>query len=315
MKIFKDSPLFIVLIRRYTIAFFCAVLVIACMKWIYFVNLKIHLKPGLETIIWILFFCPISYVLFNSLSKTLNFKKKNFFIRTFLLIPGSFAIAGINTANYLVDRSYTIVVVEKPSEILNMPDERFFKINAMKVLPDNYYLLKEHHSFDRHGDLEYTNCYLVPIYDDIAHSDTLPSSAIAYGVTFKKKFYKSGISSYESSNDWHTIDTTQIAEFNTKSEIDYNLYDFNGADYFERVLNSNTAFLNYKKAWAFNKYFDQKRSPTVLEKRNGTLNEVVKRDLHDLIWAVILSYLVIIILLRYEEYDKNIEILGYTLKE
>lgn len=309
------KSLFPNLIKKYSLTYLLGILSISSLKWVAFVKMGVHIQANNERLIWIIVLCAPAFYLFRDIFNHLNFKKQDRIICCLVLIPASVTIAGMSVANYFIDRSYKIKAVALPSDILKMPDERFFKIEDMTVLPDNYFCVREHHTVNRNGDVEYSNYYLTPVYDDIAHSDTLALSRVGFGVSFHTTLVSRRDILHDSISNWHTIKPEWVDFFNSESETNYNLYNFNDADYFEKVVGSNSSLTYYKAAWDKSRFFDHSVSPVILEKRKGPLQEITKRDLKELLWSVILPYVICVILFWFCDFNKNTEFAGFTLKE
>lgn len=270
--------MFLKLIRKYVEIFVATIIFYSVLNWFF------TTKTGVININekYINFWIPLilgyffSYFIFRPVLKKVKFKEKAFDFSIWILIPLSIGVSTGNSQKYFKDKSQSVIHVEKPSDILKYPDGKFFKISEFIVLPDKFFVLREHHTSGRTGNiLNISNYYITPIIDDTFHSEQL--SNIGFGVKF----------SASTSNALLIKKSSQLSEikaFNKQSQIDYNNYNFYEVDYFQKQENNDNAEY-FEEALKYHPGFDKNKKPVIVTKQNGTITELYRKDLNLLIYS------------------------------
>lgn len=292
-------PFFIKFLKIFTVIFCIGNVSILFIKWNLYVKLNLSFEPFTEKIIWGILYSPFVYFIFNKLFIELDFQTRQK-ILLFIEIPFLISFSGNTVADSFIVKHYSIVSVEKPSDIIKLPKERFFKINKFEVLPHKYFLVMAHSS-KGNGSQEYGNYYIAPVYDDLSASNSLPLSKIAYGVSFTKTLVGIGATLTQPNR----IRKQDSIDFCNKSEIDYNLYDFKNVDYFEKLSKSSVGFTYFIEAWNRNPSFDNIIEPIIIVKRSGTITELIKADSEFCFWTIVITYLLAIVSFCLSELTKN----------
>ena len=129
------DQVFFKLIKTYILVFVLTFLGYTFLNW--YLTIKTQLLEINEK--YVNYWIPIgicyllTFFIFNPLVKDAKLKEKATRVSLWLIIPFSIGIPLALSQIYFKDKSYSIISVDKPNDILNYKNERFFKINDWPI--------------------------------------------------------------------------------------------------------------------------------------------------------------------------------------
>ncbi|MBL7724223.1 MAG: hypothetical protein JNK27_08730 [Chitinophagaceae bacterium] len=223
----------------------------------------------------------ITYIYLRPLVKELNYTEKGADFLLWFIIPFSMWTPIAFSQGYFKDISYGVVTIDRPSDVFKHPSERFFKIKAFTVEPDDYFIIREKHTSGKNGTtLNVSNYYIVPMHDDTIAKNSDTVTTIGYGVCFTTSMHNGFFSKKEQE--------PKIEDFNEKSAKEYDDYDFYNADYFEKISNTDEATY-FTEAADRNSSFDHSRKPTIFVRKSGTISDLYENGKKMFIYSILIS--------------------------
>lgn len=284
-----NDKLFLKLLKTYTYAFVLIFVGYTLINW--FLTAKFRFLE-INTV-YIVVFVPLlvclifTYFVFRPLIYKLKFNQKAAEFSLWILLPFSIGISIAFSQSFFIDKSYSVIAIDKPSDIVKYPKERFYKIKKYLILPERYFIIREQHTLGKNGTtLVVSNYFTTAIYDDSTQTDSL--SKVAYGTLFSTSIHN-GVFDKD-------LQTPIIKKFNIQSDIDYSNYNFYNVDLFERVFNSDDA-VNFNESWMNNSSYDKRIKPIVITKMNRTLDELNQNNWNMFVYTTVISYFTSIIFL------------------
>jgi hypothetical protein len=284
-----NDKLFLKLLKTYTYAFVLIFVGYTLINW--FLTAKFRFLE-INTV-YIVVFVPLlvclifTYFVFRPLIYKLKFNQKAAEFSLWILLPFSIGISIAFSQSFFIDKSYSVIAIDKPSDIVKYPKERFYKIKKYLILPERYFIIREQYTLGKNGTtLVVPNYFTTAIYDDSTQTDSL--SKVAYGTLFSTSIHN-GVFDKD-------LQTPIIKKFNIQSDIDYSNYNFYNVDLFERVFNSDDA-VNFNESWMNNSSYDKRIKPIVITKMNRTLDELNQNNWNMFVYTTVISYFTSIIFL------------------
>ena len=211
---------------------------------------------------------------------SLRYSEKASDFLLWFILPFTIWIPIAFSQGYFKDISYKIVYINKPSDLFNHLNERFFRIGRWDVAPEDYFLIRERHSSGKNGTtLNVSNYYIVPMYNDSLEKNSYSLTRIGYGVRFSTSMHNGFFDK--------KIQDTLIKEFNIKSAKDFREYDFKNVGYFEKIENNDDAQY-FKEAIDNNKSFDKAQQNWVLVNRNGGIKDLYERGKNMFLYSTLI---------------------------
>lgn len=271
-----------VLVKRYLTVFASTFISYTFFNWFVSTHLDTAINNNYLNL-WIpALICGIlTYIYLRPEVKRQNYTERGTDFLLWFIIPFTLWIPIAFSQDYFKDISYNVISIDKPSDVIKHPSERFFKIKTFTVKSDNYFIIREKHTSGKNGTtLNVSNYYIVPMYDDTNSYSFNSITSFGYGVRFTTSMHNGFFDNKEQQ--------LKIEAFNEKSAKDFGEYDFQAADYFERVVNTDQATY-FTEAANHNQYFDHNRKPTIFVSKSGTIDDLYKRGQNMFLYSTLIS--------------------------
>jgi hypothetical protein len=262
--------MFKTLLKKYLLGFILTFVGYTFFNWFFSTHFDLRINDN-YTNFWIpaVICIVLTYVVFRPCVNLLRYSEKASDFLLWFIIPFTIWIPISFSQAYFKDISYKIIYINKPGDLFNHLNERFFRIGRFDVAPEDYFLIRERHSSGKNGTtLNVSNYYIVPMYNGSSEKDKTPLTQIGYGVRFSTSMHN-GFFDKE-------IQDTLIKEFNIKSSKDFREYDFKNVGYFEKIENNDDAKY-FKEAIENNNSFDKTQQNLVIVNRNGRIQDLYER--------------------------------------
>jgi len=262
--------MFKTLLKKYLLGFVLTFVGYTFLNWFFSTHFDLSINDnytnfGIPAVICIV----LTYVVFRPIVNFLRYSEKASDFLLWFILPFTIWTPIAFSQGYFKDISYKIVKINKPGDLFNHLNERFFKIRKFDVAPEDYFLIRERHSSGKNGTtLNVSNYYIVPMYNDSSEKNMTSLTQIGYGVRFSTSMHN-GFFDKE-------INDTLIKEFNVKSAKDFREYDFENVSYFEKIENNDDAKY-FKEAIENNNNFDKTQQNLVIVNRKGRIEDLYER--------------------------------------
>jgi hypothetical protein len=225
----------------------------------------------------------ISYLLFRALvNKVLSGEKKKE-VMLWLVIPFSMWIPTVLSQRYLQNFLYGMMEVRYPTEVLQYPKEKFFKIDSFDVDQDHFILHKERYLQGRRSkSVSVKNYYIAPlgfdgiIYGNVAYG-LVYSESISYGLITKKDY------------------PMEVEKFNQQSHALFLKEDLKNVVFFEKQLQSEVAD-GFIEGWKKHLWLDSTAVPTILVPHHETLGFYLLKERNLMIFSILIAAGITIVL-------------------
>lgn len=223
-----------------------------------------------------------SFFVFKPLINLQKFSKNNSEF-SFGLIPCSIALSVSFSQQYYRDKSYPVITIEKPTDILRYPNDRYFIIKHYFVAKERYFILRTAEKTGRFGEGRFcSDYYTVAMYNDSSQLEG--KSKVAYGIVFSE----------------HSVDSEiEEGRFNRRSHENYLHNDFIHTIMFEREINTDRA-INFNNSWGSNAYSDKNFKPIVLTRLTRTISEIYEKDKELLRYSIGIYFVVVFLLFMFK---------------
>jgi len=209
------------------------------------------------------------------------------------LIPISLGFPIAFSQNLFTNYDYKIINVEKVTDILKYPEEKYFKLKDFFVAKEKVFVINESHTIGKYGnELVVSNYATTAMYNDSTESNKL--AKVAYGIHFSTKI---------SNRVFDSNQEKEIKKFDSTSYNDYQKYNFYKSQIFERQFDSDDAKY-YNESWNRNYSSDKTINPIVLERMDRSLAEINDSNKKTAFYSTIICFLLATILLTLFEIFK-----------
>lgn len=262
--------MFKTLLKRYLLGFSLTFAGYTLFNWYFSTHFHLKINDNF-TNFWIpaIICIVLTYVVLRPCVNSLKYSEKASDFLLWFILPFTIWTPIAFSQGYFKDISYKVVTINKPGDLFNHLNERFFRIRIFEVAPEDYFLIREQHTSGKNGTtLIVSNYYIVPMYNNRLEKNRYSLTQIGYGVKFSTSMHNGFFN--KKSQD------TLIKIFNIKSAKDFREYAFKNVDYFEKI-ESNSDAKYFKEAIDNNNSFDKTRQNLVLVNRNGRIQDLYER--------------------------------------
>lgn len=273
--------MFKTLLKKYLLGFILTFVGYTFLNWFFSTHFDLGINDN-YTNFWIpaVISIVLTYVVFRPIVNSLGYSEKASDFLLWFILPFTIWTPIAFSQGYFKDISYKIIQINKPTDIFNHSNERFFQIRTFDVAPEDYFLIRERHSSGKNGTtLNISNYYIVPMYNDSLEKKRNPLTQIGYGVRFSTSMHN-GFFDKE-------INDTLIKAFNIKSAKDFREYDFKNVGYFEKIENNDDAKY-FKEAIENNNSFDKTQQNLVVVNRNGRIQDLYERGKNMFLYSTLI---------------------------
>lgn len=288
---------FLRLLIAYSIAFITFYILYTAFNWFLVVKLHVGLSSDMLDY-WIPFVMGgvITYIFLRPIVKQLTIREKAKDALNWAVLPLTLGIAVAFSQGYFKDKSYTVITVEKPSDVLKYPHERYFQIKKYYIQPRHFFCVNEEHTVGRNGTtLVYAKDITLPMYDD--STQQYGTAKIAYGICFDTSMHNGLLDK----NEQPPI----IAYFNRVADTEYRNYNFYTPSFFVKENLYDEKY--FKKSWQNNSYLDKNGTPIVLMGKSGALLDIYDTEWSRLKYGTTISFgfaiLIIFLIQLWNVYD------------
>lgn len=296
---FKLSKEFKKIITLYILSFFGFHLIYSLLNWWLTEHLQIvHVNEKYTDVLIPIILCfLISYIVFLPLIKKINFHEKISNFTIWILIPLSIGMSTALSQNYYKNYNDKAITIEKTTDILNYPNEKYFYVKKFFVAKDQAHILKQSHtSGKRRRTLVVSHYITSAMYNDSTEQNT--PAKVGYGIHNTERIFN---------NQRKEKKEIEIQKFDSTSFQDYHNHNFYSSNLFQRHFDSDDAKY-FNESWTRNSHSDKNSPPIVIEKLNRKLADIKNNDREIALYASVISLSIGLVLLTFFELIKRINI-------